>query len=220
MLHSCHFYIYRVNVLTQTKLFAKVAPRQRFSNLIVQQLKILDMNILDILILTVSFEVHLSPLNLINIFILFSDCQYFYICIAGQARRNGCQVGLVFNKDTLACDSQSNLKNDRVCSQWYNDTYLEGIQAPPSRPGGIPIDTEQRQRVVVRRKKPVPIQQQVLYWWINQIRIQGVKRSWRTLTLMSCWEKVCVCIFGTHSILFGHSFWSVWMNDFWKVSCT
>ena len=178
------------------------------------------MNILDILILTVSFEVHHSPLNLINIFILFSDCQYFYICIAGQARRNGCQVGLVFNKDTLACDSQSNLKNDRVCSQWYNDTYLEGIQAPPSRPGGIPIDTEQRQRVVVRRKKPVPIQQQVLYWWINQIRIQGVKRSWRTLTLMSCWEKVCVCIFGTHSILFGHSFWSVWTNDFWKVSCT
>ena len=71
-------------------------------------------------------------------------------------------MGLVFNKDTLACDSQSNLKNDRVCSQWYNDTYLEGIQAPPNRPGGIPIDTEQRQRVVVRRKKPVPIQQQVL----------------------------------------------------------
>ena len=165
MLYFCHFYTYRVNVLTQTKLFVRVAPLQRFSNSIVQQLKILDMNILDILILTVSFEVHHSPLNLINIFILFfSDCQYFYICIAGQARRNGCQVGLVFNKDTLACDSQSNLKNDRVCSQWYNDTYLEGIQAPPSRPGGIPIDTEQRQRVVVRRKKPVPIQQQVLYW--------------------------------------------------------
>ena len=57
-----------------------------------------------------------------------TDCQYFYICIAGQARRNGCQTGQVFNKETLACDSQLSVKNDPVCRSWYNDTFMEAIQ--------------------------------------------------------------------------------------------
>ena len=91
-----------------------------------------------------------------------TDCQYFYICIAGQARRNGCQTGQVFNKETLACDSQLSVKNDPVCRSWYNDTFMENIQVT-QRPGGIPIDTSNRQRVVVRRRKPATqqVQQQV-----------------------------------------------------------
>ena len=91
-----------------------------------------------------------------------TDCQYFFICIAGQARRNGCQTGQVFNKETLACDSQLSVKNDPVCRSWYNDTFMENIQVT-QRPGGIPIDTSNRQRVVVRRRKPATqqVQQQV-----------------------------------------------------------
>ena len=38
-------------------------------------------------------------------FHISKDCQFFYICINGvNARRNGCTTGLVFNKETLACD--------------------------------------------------------------------------------------------------------------------
>lgn len=86
------------------------------------------------------------------------DCQYFYICIDGHARRNGCTIGQVFNKDTLACDVQSNVK-DPACRNWYNETVLETVTQRP-RPGGVPINTEDRQRVVVRRRKPRPPQEQ------------------------------------------------------------
>lgn len=91
-----------------------------------------------------------------------NDCQFFYICIDGQARRNGCTIGQVFNKDTLACDVQDNVQ-DPLCRNWYNETVLETI-TQRSRPGGVPINTEDRQRVVVRRRKPRPTpdqQQQV-----------------------------------------------------------
>ena len=33
----------------------------------------------------------------------FPDCQFFYLCIEGKARRNGCSDGSVFDPNTLAC---------------------------------------------------------------------------------------------------------------------
>ncbi len=87
---------------------------------------------------------------------IFSDCQFFYICIDGQARRNGCTIGQVFNKDTLSCDVQDNVK-DPLCRNWYNETVLDTVGAAAARrPGGTPLNTEDRQRVVVRRRKPRP----------------------------------------------------------------
>ena len=32
------------------------------------------------------------------------DCQFFYLCIEGKARRNGCSDGSVFDPNTLACE--------------------------------------------------------------------------------------------------------------------
>ena len=93
---------------------------------------------------------------MINPIIYPVDCQFFYLCISGQARRNGCQTGRVFNKDTLACDVQENVKD--YCRNWYNETVLDSISVRP-RPGGAPLDTTNRERVVVRRKKPRPQQQ-------------------------------------------------------------
>ena len=85
---------------------------------------------------------------------LISDCQFFYICIGGsQARRNGCTIGQVFNKETLACDTQANVQNDPQCRNWYNETFLESQAVPRPRPGGVPLD-QTRERVVVRRRKP------------------------------------------------------------------
>ena len=85
---------------------------------------------------------------------LISDCQFFYICIGGsQARRNGCTVGQVFNKETLACDTQASVQNDPQCRNWYNETFLESQAVPRPRPGGVPLD-QTRERVVVRRRKP------------------------------------------------------------------
>merc|ERR1719464_1680551 len=98
--------------------------------------------------------------NFFFLFSLFLDCQYFYICISGQARRNGCQTGQVFNKETLGCDAQANVKGDPQCRNWYNETVMDTVTVRP-RPGGVPINTVDRQRVVVRRRKPRPPQQQV-----------------------------------------------------------
>ena len=86
---------------------------------------------------------------------VIADCQFFYICISGQARRNGCTIGQVFNKETLACDAQSNVKNDPQCRNWYNETFLETAAVPQRSPGGVPVDlSKTRERVVVRRRKP------------------------------------------------------------------
>merc|ERR1711953_147825 len=83
-----------------------------------------------------------------------NDCQFFYICIGGsQARRNGCTDGQVFNKETLACDTQASVQNDPLCRNWYNETFLESQAVPRPRPGGVPLD-QTRERVVVRRRKP------------------------------------------------------------------
>ena len=129
-----------------TQLLAKDVQLQKFSNLIVLRSQMLDTNIPDIQILTVGTNFFSVRKLLLNIYILFIitkqlyrnlrftlygmpfylDCQFFYICISGQARRNGCTDGQVFNKETLACDAQFNVKNDVVCQQWYNETFLEG----------------------------------------------------------------------------------------------
>ena len=59
----------------------------------------------------------------------------------------------------MACDVQDNVQ-DPQCRNWYNETVLDTVTVRP-RPGGVPINTEDRQRVVVRRRKPRPPQQQV-----------------------------------------------------------
>ena len=90
-----------------------------------------------------------------------TDCQFFFLCIGGeQPRRNGCTIGQVFNKDTLACDVQDNVK-DPQCRNWYNETVLGSVTQRPS-PGGVPISTLNRERVVVRRRRPRPPQEQVI----------------------------------------------------------
>ena len=134
---------FRVNVPILTQLLAKDVQLQKFSNLIVLRSQMLDTNIPDIQILTVGANFffcekiafkylhiihhHWTTLQKFEVYVLFYlDCQFFYICISGQARRNGCTDGQVFNKETLACDAQFNVKNDVVCQQWYNETFLEG----------------------------------------------------------------------------------------------
>ena len=51
---------------------------------------------------------------------------------------------------------------DPQCRNWYNETVMETVTVRP-RPGGVPINTLDRQRVVVRRRKPRPPQQQVMH---------------------------------------------------------
>jgi len=53
------------------------------------------------------------------------DCAFFFLCVDGKARRNGCGQGLVFNEKSLSCERQHNLSGR--CSNWYNETYLESI---------------------------------------------------------------------------------------------
>jgi len=90
-----------------------------------------------------------------------TDCQYFYLCLNGvDARRNGCTVGLVFNAATSSCDRQSNLEANDPCRNWYNETTLEALTAATRPPqglgGGVAIDTSDRKRVQVVRRKQRP----------------------------------------------------------------
>jgi len=106
-----------------------------------------------------------------------ADCQYFFLCFNGKdPRRNGCQTGLVFNPETVACDRQENLDINEPCSRHYNETTIEGLKESGSigsirgrlPPGvkntgnGIKLDTRNRQRVAVVRKKKVRPQQQAI----------------------------------------------------------
>ena len=50
--------------------------------------------------------------------ISFSDCQFFFLCIEGKARRNGCSLGDVFNPASLACERQDRVEGP--CSRHYN----------------------------------------------------------------------------------------------------
>jgi len=76
------------------------------------------------------------------------DCQNFYLCIEGKARRNGCQVGMVFNPISLSCERQD--KVEGPCSNYYNATFLESLK-PTRRPE---INTELRQSAVENRRRP------------------------------------------------------------------
>merc|ERR1719477_411176 len=49
------------------------------------------------------------------------DCQYFYLCIDGKARRNGCSIGDVFDPVSLSCQRQD--KVEGPCGSWYNQTF-------------------------------------------------------------------------------------------------
>jgi len=105
-----------------------------------------------------------------------TDCQYFFLCLNGKdARRNGCQTGLLFNQKTQSCDRQENLAPNDPCRGYYNETFLEGLRGGPSglpqvgRPAGfkktgtgIQLNTKNRQRVAVIRKKKVRPQQNAL----------------------------------------------------------
>jgi len=93
-----------------------------------------------------------------------TDCQYYFLCLGGKdARRNGCQAGLVFNPKTSLCDQQENLDSNDNCRSYYNETFLENIRGASggtrNQAGGtgIKLDTKNRKRVpIVRRKKPRP----------------------------------------------------------------
>jgi len=56
------------------------------------------------------------------------DCQFFYLCIEGKARRNGCGFGDVFDTVSLSCVRQD--KVDGPCGNWYNQTFLESLNGP------------------------------------------------------------------------------------------
>jgi len=76
------------------------------------------------------------------------DCQFFYLCIEGKARRNGCSVGSVFNPDSLSCERQDKL--DGPCRNWYNETFLESLNPPRAVPSAISsnrfVNQENRRR--------------------------------------------------------------------------
>jgi hypothetical protein len=98
-----------------------------------------------------------------------TDCQYYFLCVEKKdARRNGCEAGKVFNGKTSLCDQQENLEINDPCRGHYNETYLDDLKnkgggrstlaAGLRKTGtGIRLDTKNRERVpVVRKKKPVP----------------------------------------------------------------
>jgi len=76
------------------------------------------------------------------------DCQFFYLCIEGKARRNGCSVGDVFNPESLSCERQD--KVEGPCRNWYNETFLDSLKIPKAVPNAITgnrvINQENRRR--------------------------------------------------------------------------
>ena len=50
------------------------------------------------------------------------NCDQFYLCIAGRARRQSCSPGLVFNPVSLSCEGQETVEGP--CSRFYNSTFL------------------------------------------------------------------------------------------------
>lgn len=53
----------------------------------------------------------------------------FFLCIEGKARRQSCGEGLVFNPESLSCESQE--KVDGPCQVWFNQTYLDSLTTVP-----------------------------------------------------------------------------------------
>jgi len=90
------------------------------------------------------------------------DCQFFYLCIEGKARRNGCSVGDVFDPVSLSCQRQD--KVDGPCGSWYNQTFIESLNQPkPTPPRAITANRLANQENRRRPSRPaVPRRQQVV----------------------------------------------------------
>jgi len=89
------------------------------------------------------------------------DCQFFYLCIEGKARRNGCSVGDVFDPVSLSCQRQD--KVDGPCGNWYNQTFIESLNQPkPTPPSAITANRLASQENRRRPSRPaLPRRQQV-----------------------------------------------------------
>jgi len=89
------------------------------------------------------------------------DCQFFYLCIDGKARRNGCSLGDVFDPVSLSCQRQD--KVDGPCGSWYNQTFIESLKQPkPSPQSAIRTNRLPNKEDKRRPSRPaVPRRQQV-----------------------------------------------------------
>jgi len=88
------------------------------------------------------------------------DCQFFYLCIEGKARRNGCSIGDVFDPVSLSCQRQD--KVDGACGSWYNQTFIESLNQPKPKPSAITANRVANQENRRRPNRPaLPRRQQV-----------------------------------------------------------
>ena len=76
----------------------------------------------------------------------------FFLCIDGKARRQRCGEGLVFNPESLACQSQDQVTG--ACQTWFNQTYLDSLTTPP--PPLSPAITAGRVSSQEGRRRPRP----------------------------------------------------------------
>jgi len=66
------------------------------------------------------------------------DCRKFFVCIEGTPRMYGCELGVVFNLETLNCDDPENVPG---CEDYYGDldiktlkkAQLAGFSAPEKK---------------------------------------------------------------------------------------
>ena len=56
------------------------------------------------------------------------NCDQFYLCIAGRARRQSCSPGLVFNPVSLSCEGQETVEGP--CSRFYNESFMASLTTP------------------------------------------------------------------------------------------
>ncbi|GAB6024879.1 Chitin binding Peritrophin-A domain [Chamberlinius hualienensis] len=67
------------------------------------------------------------------------DCRKFFVCIESTPRMYGCELGTVFNLETLMCDDPANVPG---CEDYYGDldlktlkkAQLAGVGAPEKKP--------------------------------------------------------------------------------------
>ena len=88
------------------------------------------------------------------------NCDQFYLCIAGRARRQSCSPGNVFNPVSLACEDQERVEGP--CSRFYNSTFLESLTTPaPLNPAlSANRQASQDRRRPVRPARPLNRQPQ------------------------------------------------------------
>ena len=68
-----------------------------------------------------------------------------------------CKCSLLDASKRYSCPESKTVFPSKICRNWFNETFLESINAAaPPPPTGIPLTAqEQKDRVVVRRRKPV-----------------------------------------------------------------